>query len=356
MTEFYRFLAHQNSLFFRNQSNGVAANVSRITMKSIFQLSFFSRPVIYFSFLISVLFHGLFLSAGQGQPAEVRYENFKIVYHLSDENVVREIIQILQEAAPVFEKFYQVKIEGLMTILLPFSADQFRHVSPPNLPVWSNGCFLARERTIILKKPKWSGIETPLKQILLHELAHAWFYERFENRQIPLWFQEGLAEYHSSQAIPMSGGILISNALFSGQLVELTDIDSLSMFSTGRARLAYLESLSAIIFFENLLNKNGMNWLNCLDAISNHDFETALHLSTGSDYLDFQWKWYRWLQEKYQWFIILNWENLVWLGMVVILIGAIYSIRYRNKKILMQWAEEEKSSGEDTPDNQVHLT
>ena len=69
----------------------------------------------------------------------------------------------------------------------------------------------------------------------------------------------------------------------SKKIVSLADVDSLLDFSTARAELAYLQSLSAIIYLKEILRKDSINWNIFLDNIAEDNFETALVQNTNFD-------------------------------------------------------------------------
>ena len=55
-----------------------------------------------------------------------------------------------------------------------------------------------------------------------------------------------VAEMSSIHTLPE--GVIIANAIFTRKIIPLMHIDSLMLFNSGRARLAYLQSLTAIQF------------------------------------------------------------------------------------------------------------
>jgi hypothetical protein len=108
-----------------------------------------------------------------------------------------------------------------------------------------------------------------------------------------------------------------------------------------RARLAYHESLTAVIFMEKLLHQQHISWQQFFNWLISDGFNKALQRATSHDTIDFEIAWYRWLKETYQWFLIFNWENLIWLIIIIILLGSIYAVRYRNRKTLEAWEKQE---------------
>ncbi|MEJ2635423.1 MAG: peptidase MA family metallohydrolase [Calditrichia bacterium] len=301
----------------------------------------------YKVFLIYI-FVGL-LSSGNASAdsgkVELRHENFKVVYAREDEYRALNIIKELQKHSPVCQNFFGAELQGLITIYLPSSKAEFTYLAGQKLPDWSAAVYVSSMKRIVLKRPEWTLTDTPLEKDLAHELSHVYLDERLGAQKVPLWFNEGIAEYLSGQRINIAEGVTLSNALFTKRITQLASIDSLLSFPASRARLAYLQSLSVILFLNSRYLQNQASWNRFMEAISAGTFDAALQNLTGMDKIDFEIKWYRWLQEKYRWFVIFNLENLIWVAMVVVLIGALYAIRYRNRRRLEQWEQEEPAYG-----------
>jgi hypothetical protein len=262
---------------------------------------------------------------------------------VENEYIAEEIISSLKGHIKDIELFYNQKIKGTVTIVIPNSTAEFDELTGGSIPRWSNAVFVSQSFQIFIKKPEWYMEDKGIKKSLLHELSHAYFFIKFGDVKYPLWLNEGLAEYLSGEKIMIRGGVQISNALFSRKLIPLKDIDSLLTFSSSQANLAYLQSLSVIYFLQDYLRMKGYGWSDFFNLLNSNGFEVALKRLTGMDQLDFEIKWYHWVKGKYRWFIILNWENLIWIFLIIILIGASYAVRYRNKNLLREWEREEEN-------------
>jgi len=272
---------------------------------------------------------------------EVKHQNYLIQYHVNDENRALQVVRILKKNVPAIANFYNIVFDRRITVILSGSAGEFQRLTQSQLPNWSAAVFLPAEKKIIIRDPKFLHTQDQLEKEITHEISHLYFTARFSPAALPLWFNEGLAEYLSQEEIDLNNGVIIANALFAKKIIPLTNIDSLLSFSPGRAQLAYAQSFSAILFLENLLHKSGSNWQVFLNSIEDGGFQDALYKNIQMDAIDFEVKWYQWLKNKYQWFVIFNFENLIWFGLAIVLIGALYAVRYRNRKRLNQWEEEE---------------
>lgn len=302
------------------------------------------RFSLYIIFLI-VLFIGMIsfpsVFGQQQNKLQVNYRNFVINYSLEDENYVNKTLTVLKEVLPQLISFYNIDLDRRISIIIPTSRLEYERLTSMSVPTWSGAIFIPENSQIIIRKPEWYSGENEFQKSMIHELSHAFFYEKFSPQQLPLWFNEGIAEYLARGRINLQMGLIISNALFTKNVGKLEEIEEMLSFSEGRARLAYLQSFTAVLFIETYLQKHKLTWAEFFDFVNEDGFYKSLEMVSGMDIIDFEIKWYRWIKNKYRWFVILNWENLIWIFMIFILIGAMYALRYRNKKILDQWEMEE---------------
>ena len=292
--------------------------------------------------LILVVLLGFVITLPAQNPSTIiQHQNFKISYSVDNEAYVQRLLAVIDTVTNRYQNFYGAESQGIYFIEFPASPLEYLRTVGNSLPEWSNGVYMPGQRRLVLKKPEWYHSPGTFEQVVAHELSHLYYDIRFKNVKTPSWFNEGLAEYLSGQSIGIHEGLVLSNALFSGKLIPLMDVDSLLLFNAGRARLAYLESLTSIHFLESILVSKKVTWQEFFNRIEEVGFENSLKQFAGIDLIDYEIQWYRWLDDKYKWFIFLNWENLIWLFIIIVLIGALYAIKYRNKKILESWEVDE---------------
>lgn len=296
--------------------------------------------ILGFLIILSALFFGTD-SAG-AQEVRITFRNFRIIYSPEDEGRAMTVLNILKEAVPRMEHFYGQKLGKPVSVFLPASHAGFRHLTGGRLPDWSGAVYLPARNAVVIKKPEWVSGQFELRKEFLHELSHVYFDAVFRGRRVPLWVNEGLAEYLSGEKVGIPEGVILANALWAKKIIPLSHIDSLMTFSTTRARLAYLESYTAVLFLQNhYLTREGA-WQQFLRQVAARGLEDAIRRQTGMDFIDFELRWYRWLQKKYRWFVVFNLENFIWLALILVLVGALYALRYRNRKILSRWEREEQ--------------
>jgi len=214
---------------------------------------------------------------------------------------------------------------------------RFKNFSKNNLPEWSRAIAYIKNNTIILKINSAEDVIESSKT-LVHELSHMILHHHFRRDHIPVWINEGLAEYVAGKKISVAEKTIIANALWANKLIPLAKIDSLLLFDGIKARLAYLESLSAVNYF---IHKHGQDSLYLLLENMNKiaDINLAFINAVGYDFIDFELEWYKELDTKYLWLIILNLDNLIWISITILAFTVFISIKIRNKKKIDDWME-----------------
>ena len=270
----------------------------------------------------------------------LRQNNFLVQYSPENEKTARAIAELLKFHRQRLEQFYQLQLAETATILIAASPSDFQAYSQYNLPQWAAAACIASENLILVKSPSWSGSLPGLEKDFLHELSHLYFAHKFKGQHLPLWYNEGLAEYLSGARIEMMQAYKISNALLAGQIADFEDIEQLLHFSQPKAELAYLQSLSATLYLAEMLDERGSNFQSFNQAIVQNGWAVALQESLGTDDIGFEVQWYQSLEKEYRWMMLVNFENLLWIALIIVLFLGFYFMRLRNKKKIRRWNAE----------------
>ena len=178
-----------------------------------------------------------------------------------------------------------------------------------------------------------------MPQVLLHELVHIYFGIISPQRRIPSWLHEGIAQYLSHESLTMDEQVFIANALFSEKIIPLMELDSLFSFQRNQARLGYALARSAVDFF---VQQYGVDKL--YDLVSQFTGSRSVNKNflsvTGRDFIDFEIRWYNYIDKEYSWVLILNSENIIWSALILLFIIAFLRIKLKNRKILSSWKED----------------
>ncbi|MDD5006125.1 MAG: peptidase MA family metallohydrolase [Candidatus Omnitrophica bacterium] len=144
-------------------------------------------------------------------------------------------------------------------------------------PDWSGGCASYRDKKI-WTYPHAAGF---FDSILPHELGHIIFREfvGFENSNIPLWFEEGIASYQERSkryaSTSMVKEFLSKNKLLS--IDELSKVKSpQDIVNNEDAEVFYAEAVSIIYFLINNFDKYRFALL-CKSLKENNSLDQALN-------------------------------------------------------------------------------
>ncbi len=279
-----------------------------------------------------------------------RVAQFDIYYSISDEGTAIQVSKIVEEVQPRLQRLFpsvQFSKRYGIVVLTPAEWSAFRQRM--QLPPWSGGVYVENVHKIFLPSGGVTHSLFTLDHTVRHELAHLFLHTFLDTISVPRWYHEGFAEYVGKGNLSLEDGVRLANAIWGKNLLLLEDIDSLNYLSTTRARLAYAESLSAFLFV--LTQLGGQAALaNFHQTIKELGWEKAITATFKMDSIDFEIKWYHWLEKEYRWFIFANLDFWLWVVAVLGFIGIYWHIRRRNKKRLAQWEfQEQWQLWEETP-------
>lgn len=255
----------------------------------------------------------------------------------SDSSIVIFLADVIRDTEPEFESFFDGNLNARVSIRLAATENEYFQLAGTKIPDWS-GAVAFPDRRVILMKPGSFYDPDVYRETILHELSHVYLADRFNSDKIPLWMNEGCAMHLSKQDVTWEESIVLGNAFSSEHVVGLDAIDDLLRFGPAKARLAYLESFTAVRFFirtygtgkfRDLLKDFSAGY----ETNQNFENELGLYLS------DFEDAWYAAMKRKFRWVIFLQVENLLWISLVLISIAVFIGIRIRNKRTVRNWQE-----------------
>lgn len=293
--------------------------------------------IILFPFCLS-------LFGNSNQFIVLNHKNFLVRYKKESEKFALRVVSLIDQNLNKMVEFYNIEMNFPVTIIIVESSDDFKLFSQSSLPDWTGAAYLTSHDIILLKNQTLVNSKLNFEKDFRHELSHLFFQKKFQGENIPLWYNEGLAEYLSGESIDLHSGLVLSNAIWAKTIIPFNMIDSLLFFSQQRAELAYAQSLSAVLFLKEKL-QDKKKWEDFQEAIVQDGWSSTFLSYMNIDEIDFEVAWYRSIDAKYRWLFILNIENLIWVALLLVLILGMYLIRYRNKKLLKKWEYEEQIYG-----------
>ena len=294
------------------------------------------RILIFAAFIVTLLGYPRLFA---GQAKKIVQQRYWFIYSGQDSLLIKQLIGRLEENIISIEDFFRHKSSAVITIYVTRSETEYYKYASRAVPEWSQAVAFPAKNLVVLKIISAEDVIESAR-ILLHELVHINLAGRLHGKQVPLWLNEGLAQYLSGDLLTFDDKIVLANALVTRKILSFAAIDSLQKFSKVKARLAYIQSKSAVEFF---VGRHGLDRLQLLisNSAGYRSINDAFKKTVGYDALDFEIFWYSDLKERYAWMIILNLDSLIWISMGGLAITAIIVIRYRNRKKLRHWKETE---------------
>jgi len=278
------------------------------------------------------------VDAGASSKRIIKSDNYHFFFEQDDSVFVATLVSRIESSLTDIEDFFSYRPQSVITIILTRSRAEYESYARRGLPEWSQAVAFTREKLIILKIETAEELKRS-PEILLHELVHIFVADRFPGVRLPVWLNEGLAQYLSGYKFSLDDRIAIANALSVKKIMPLSEIDSLLDFSPMKARLAYLQSLAAVQFFVNEYGIHALQQL-ILKLAEHRSLDEAFSAAVGHDFIDFEIFWYEDLRSTNRWLILLNIENIIWVVMGVLAVTAIILVRLRNKRVIRSWEDE----------------
>ena len=266
---------------------------------------------------------------------------FTIHADQKDSLIVKELAGFFIESQARYTLFFNHVVEKPIRVYLASTDEDYNHYNLTHIPEWSSGVAYTKQRLIVLK-PGLYYDPVRYKETVYHELAHIFVAEIVQEKTIPVWFNEGIAMYLSGKSISWGESITIGNALSAGKIIGLRDMDSLFTFSDARAELGYLESFMAVQFLIARYNESIISAI-LRDMKTGPSFDQVFFKQLGYGLDVFEIDWYDDLKTRYRWVGMLQFENLLWISLVIIFFLVYIRIKLRNRRIYKSWDQDELS-------------
>ena len=222
-----------------------------------------------------------------------------------------------------------------LTIYVAGSQPLFQAVTRGRIPHWGVGCAFPAERIAVLRL--LPGQRGQVLKTARHEISHILLHHLGRSR-VPRWFDEGVAMW-AAQEWRLRESTEVSYAIFSGGLVPLGEIEGVLGFSSSRARLAYTESLLAVLYLIHLGGPDAVAQI-VHSLGTGVSFDVALYRITGLTPRKFEREWTEYASGRFSATALLTSAEAFWLYMTLLLLGVFVAVRIRNRRIIERWDEE----------------
>ncbi len=183
---------------------------------------------------------------------------FKLTYtEVEHESISGWVLATLQDSLDEFNRIYGLKYPSEPIEVLLYDRSQFKSTTE-DIPQWVDGLYAdGRIRVPLTGSVYDSKQQTRLRSILRHELVHALLARAADQRKLPTWFDEGLAQRFSCPvpsctpfAFPLNNGHFLKPADFMASFTTIRD--------ALHVERAYKQSLYLILTLENTVGEYGI--------------------------------------------------------------------------------------------------
>ncbi len=221
---------------------------------------------------------------------------------------------------------------GLSLFIAPDQA-AFDSLTGGAVPEWGAGVAIPSLSRIVVPgfgdRRAWGWSEA---RLLRHEWAHLGLHQHLEGLRIPLWFDEGYAEWASGGWNPTEGWRLrVAFAL--GRAPPLDSLVLAWPRDQASASLAYLLSATAV---EYLIAESGERGLRIFLERwrSVRSFDRALRNTYGLTLGQFEEDWKVYVRRRYGWLFVVSHSSIFWLSLALALLLMVRVRRRRNREAM----------------------
>jgi hypothetical protein len=286
----------------------------------------FSQHARLFSLVVVLL---LSITPLSGQALFLKSGKLSMMSDKGDSTLLLRAVDLIREEQQYYEALFGLRLEDELEIRFYYNPDKVGtrlHATP----YWSAGMARAGSEIAIFGRNRNQWLT-----ILKHELFHALLGQNEVN--IPVWLNEGLAQWHTGQ-MDWGSFMELGGAAARGNLIPLVDLDVILSFNHKRASLAYGQALDATRF---LIKRQGESILPYLLRADDLSFRERFKAETGGDLIDFEIAWREDLEARFWFFKISRIPGVLWAVSPLIVILAWYLKRRKGKKKLDEWEQEE---------------
>ena len=216
-----------------------------------------------------------------------------------------------------------------------------------NTPAWISGYAYGALGVVVLL-PERTPVypDSSLDELVLHEIAHVLISRATAGREVPRWFNEGVAML-VGRSWDLEDRSRMTWALLVDEKVPLAELDR--RFEQGRAAAGRAYAFSGALV-RDLFQRYGPGVAaRILDGVGlGLPFEEAFFRATGTSLDRAAASFWRRHSFWYRWVPVLTSSVTLWLGVTLLALTAIRRRRQRDAKIHADWEEEERF--EEAPD------
>ena len=225
----------------------------------------------------------------------------------------------------------------IRVVLAPENTELARSVSP-----WISGFAVGESSLVVIFPARSPGYpDSTIEDVLRHEVAHVLIWRAADGHPVPRWFNEGLA-MDVERARRFQDQTELLYQLVKGGEADLHRLDGLFTGSQSDQVRAYA---LAGAFVHDILQMYGAMSAKAILARIHQGarFEEAFLDVTGVSPATAESQFWRRQRIWTSWIPVLTSSTIVWLGITLLALLAIYIRRLRNREIEARWEQEDES-------------
>ena len=226
----------------------------------------------------------------------------------------------------------------IRVVLAPESSPLAREV-----PSWVSGYTDGVSNVVVLLPERTPSYpDGGLEEVLAHEVAHVLIYRASAGRNVPRWFNEGVAML-AGRSYRLRDQTQLALGLLSGEKVPLWNLDDLFRGDRWQVERAYALSGALV---QDLLDRYGTGLPSALFSrvASGLSFDEALRRTTGATLVDVGESFWARQGVLKRWIPVLTSTAVLWFGITVLAVmAAVKRRRDRAAEAERQAAEEAAS-------------
>lgn len=283
----------------------------------------------------------LYATAVNAEWATRKSDRLLITYQPDDARFADRVLTIARTANAQLISDIGIDPPDTIRIHIAETLDEFRTFTSGAIPDWGEGYAVPDWKLIVLKSPRITGSFENLHEVVVHELAHILLHAAMRSADIPRWLDEGFAMYAAREWGIWDRASLIL-AVLTDNLVPLGAIQAVNTFPERKAHLAYQESALTVRFIIQRYGRHGLHAL--LQRLrTTGSVNQACFDAFGISVVQFEREWRRYMEETYGWNAVPSelWSIIIGPLFVILFFFAYVTMRYRRRRILARWAQEE---------------
>lgn len=265
---------------------------------------------------------------------------FVYYYAGEDERFLGQLDEALQSLRVGMETTLGATLPDEVRIDLPPSRSEFVRITGGRAPEWAGGIAYPDRRRIVIRPAHTIPGGVPISVTAAHEIGHILIHVANGGQGgIPKWLEEGLCQVLAGESRAGSLGAL-GRAAVANRLMGLPRIDDVLQYSAPNAELAYIEARYAAGSFVERFGWESVRRL-LQETSPDRPFDAVFHAVTGVEYEYWQAEWLEKAQERYRGLALLDLDNLIWIGIVLLAMVAVIAVWIRKRIQFRKWLEEE---------------